>query len=360
MDEMTKLYLQRKFSEYYMENELFVPREMERREWAFVAISTLPDFVMLRHVGFESVMELRAQILSSPPAHIYYSSALYSNPGAEKMEEKGWLGAELIFDIDADHISGKGNKLQRAKKEIMKLYDILESRFGVKEMEIVFSGSRGYHIHVLDDEFMELGSAERREIVEFLTLSDYRVTGFDGRLEEIHACVAEVLRKAVRSGKLEELLKRHGLVGKQKARIIEAFSDEGVFERIKKGDFAFLGKGRRVENFVNFLIEACVRKISVEVDAPVTGDVKRLIRLPNSLHGKTGFVAKLLSYDELESFDPFSDALAFGEEKIKVVVKRKVRFRMNGEVYELHPGNVKLPECAAIFLMCRGAAIYGH
>jgi DNA primase small subunit len=360
MDDMTKAYLQRKFSEYYMDNDPFVPRDMERREWAFVAISTLPDFVMQRHMGFESVMELKAQILSNPPAHIYYSSAFYTNPNAEKMEDKGWLGAELIFDIDADHISGKGNKLQRAKKEIMKLYDILESRFGVEEMEIVFSGSRGYHIHVLDREFTGLGSAERREIVEFLTLSDYRITGFDGRLEEIYGCVAEVLRKAVRRGKLEELLKRHGIGGKQKARIIELFSDDAIFSRIKKGDFSFLGKSKRVESFVSFLIEACARKISVEVDAPVTGDIKRLIRLPNSLHGKTGFVAKLLSYHELEGFDPFSDALAFGEEKIKVVVKKKVKFRMNGEVYELHPGNVKLPECAAIFLMCRGAAIYGH
>jgi|Deesub1362A_J573_1020465.scaffolds.fasta_scaffold00040_119 DNA primase small subunit len=360
MDDMTKLYLQRKFSEYYAENDLFIPRNMEKREWAFVAISSLPDFVMQRHMGFESTMELRAQILSNPPAHIYYSSALYNNPNAEKMEDKGWIGAELIFDIDADHISGRGNKLQRAKKEIMKLYDILENRFGVEKMEIVFSGSRGYHIHVLDEGFMKLGSAERREIVEFLTLSDYRITGFDGRLEEVYGCIAEVLRKAVRSGKLEELLRRHGIGGKQKARIIEAFSDEGVFYRIRNGDFAFLGKGKRVENFVNFLIKACARKISVEVDAPVTGDIKRLIRLPNSLHGKTGFVAKLLSYDELESFDPFSDALAFGEEEVKVMVKRKEKFKMNGEVYELLPGNAKLPECAAIFLMCRGAAIYGH
>lgn len=360
MDEMTKLYLQRKFSEYYAENDPFIPKWMERREWAFVAISTLPDFVMQRHMGFESVMELRAQILSTTPAHIYYSSALYSNPSAEKMEDKGWLGAELIFDIDADHISGKGNRLQRAKKEIMKLYEILESRFGVKEMEIVFSGSRGYHIHVLDEDFMRLGSAERREIVEFLTLSDYRITGFEGRLEEVYGCVAGLLKKAARSGKLEELLKRHGIVGKQKSRIVEALSEEGAFDRVKKGDLAFLGGGKRVQKFVDFLIEACVKKIAVEVDAPVTGDIKRLIRLPNSLHGKTGFVAKLLSYEELESFDPFSDALAFGEEKVKVVVKKKVKFRMNGEMYELHPGNVRLPECAAIFLMCRGAAVYGH
>jgi len=361
MDEMTKIYLQRKFSEYYMENDPFVPKDMEKREWAFVALSTLPDFIMQRHMGFENVMELKAQILSNPPAHIYYSSALYSNPSAEKMEDKGWLGAELIFDIDADHISGRGNKLLRAKKEIIKLYNILESRFGVEEMEIVFSGSRGYHIHVLDRDFMELGSAERREIVEFLTLSDYRITGFDGRLEEIYGCIAEVLRKAIRSGKIEELLKRHGIGGRQKSRILEALSDEGAFQRIRKGDLTFIGKGKRVENFISFLIDACARKISVEVDAPVTGDIKRLIRLPNSLHGKTGFVAKLLSYEDLESFDPFSDALAFGrEDKIKVVVKKKVKFRMNGEVYELYPGNIKLPECAAIFLMCRGAAVYGH
>ena len=55
---------------------------------------------------------------------------------------------------------------------------------------------------------------------------------------------------------------------------------------------------------------------TVDVDTGVTIDTKRLIRVPNTLHGSTGLVAKKL--DKIEGFDPYEDALAFkGEIKIK-------------------------------------------
>jgi len=40
------------------------------------------------------------------PIHLYYSSAYYEEPSADKMDLKGWLGSDLIFDIDSDHYPG--------------------------------------------------------------------------------------------------------------------------------------------------------------------------------------------------------------------------------------------------------------
>ena len=37
---------------------------------------------------------------------MYYSSAYYRRPEEKVMLEKQWMGAELIFDLDADHLAG--------------------------------------------------------------------------------------------------------------------------------------------------------------------------------------------------------------------------------------------------------------
>ncbi|MFX0198427.1 MAG: hypothetical protein ACFFCW_20090, partial [Candidatus Hodarchaeota archaeon] len=58
---------------------------------------------MLRHKVFRSVGALRSSLKTIVPSDVYYSSSYYEKP-KEEMKAKGWLGADLIFDIDADHI----------------------------------------------------------------------------------------------------------------------------------------------------------------------------------------------------------------------------------------------------------------
>ena len=44
------------------------------------------------------------------PSDVYHSCAYYENPDVD-MEKKGWLGADLVFDIDADHIPTNCDKI---------------------------------------------------------------------------------------------------------------------------------------------------------------------------------------------------------------------------------------------------------
>src|SRR2546428_5334381 len=93
------------------------------------------------------------------------------------MEEKGWLGADLVFDLDADHIlrvKGMAYEvmLEEVKSEVAKIVDqYLLTDFGFDDDAslITFSGGRGYHIHVRDPRVWELHSHERREIVDYIT-----------------------------------------------------------------------------------------------------------------------------------------------------------------------------------------------
>ncbi|AEA47903.1 DNA primase catalytic subunit PriS [Archaeoglobus veneficus] len=358
--ERTKIYLTRKFSEYYARATLKLPREFKRREWAFVPLDALPAFVMHRHIAFESEEQLKTYILNTIPAHIYYSSAYYLQPDAEKMEDKGWMKADLIFDIDADHLPIKVKSMEAAlkvaKKEIIRLVKILEEDFGIdeKDMKIVFSGGRGYHLHVYSDEFTGLGSAERREIVDYLLLNQpARCTSTQWL--RIARCVAKRLAIEVKKGNLP----KYGISGKQLERFQAAFNRE-TLERIAEGDFSVF-KGKRAERMLETFVEECINRLAVHVDAPVTADTRRLIRFPGSLHGKTGLKVTPVSIDDIEDFDPLVDALAFGDEKVKIRSLTKVRLKMAGEEIKLAAGEkAVVPEYAAVFLLCRGMALYGH
>ena len=341
---LTKVYLTKKFEEYYRKAKLTLPREFEKREFAFVPFEFLPDFVMFRHISFRSLDEFNSYITSKVPAHIYYSSAYYKWPDAEKMEKKYWLGADLIFDIDADHLLARGSSeklLNMAKKEAKKLIIILKKDFGVDDdyIKIYFSGSRGYHIHVYKEEFIRLDSAERREKIDYLALTSPKI--FEGKfIKNTNAAIRIIsyIRRKLRNS--PQLLEKYGLTNED----FESLSANTLNKRVKK--------------VVEKLLPQVIEKLKVYIDAPVTADVKRLIRMPGSLHGKTGL--KVSEVKDLEEFDPFRDAVVFDDDEVEIKTLKKVKLRI-GEVNLRIPAGevVKVPEYAAIFLLCRGEAIYG-
>jgi DNA primase small subunit len=99
-------------------------------------------------------------------------------------------------------------------------------------------------------------------------------------------------------------------------------------------------------------------KLGGETDEPVTSDIKRLIRLPSSLHGKTGFVVTPLLRDDVDNFDPLSDAIPdiFTKQHINVNVTQPIKIRLKQTDFDLKPGKVEVPEFTAIFLLCRRLA----
>lgn len=300
---LNKFFLEKKFKEYYSKVGIELPRDFEKREFAFVPISSLPDFSMHRHVAFKSYDEIKEYILRDVPAHIYFSSAYYLKPDAKDMEEKGWLAADLIFDIDADHLPKKTksfeSSLNLAKKELKKLLIVLKKDFGIKddEMEVYFSGGRGYHVHVHSEDFIKLDSHERKEIVDYLLLNSPDLN-----------------------------------------------QDSNVAGRVLK-----------YANKYSKSLEEALNKLRVHIDPPVTVDVKRLIRLPGSLHGKTGF--RVTKVEDVESFDPLEHSVVFEEDKVSLRLLKNVSIRVKDFKLKAKAGEVvNVPEFLAVFLICREVA----
>jgi DNA primase small subunit len=389
---LTRSFLRSKFREYYLEASLDAPPALESREWGFVLFD---EVGMRRHKSFSNRSELVDYLRSMVPAHVYHSAAYYQRPGAPTMKEKLWSGADLIFDLDADHLrkvpKSYREMLDLVKKETQKLLSFLLADFGFFERDIgiAFSGGRGYHIHVRDPRAQVLGSDERREIVDYLTgrgldmkrlstrivvtgdagVESARVLrcphggapGWCGRFNRAIVQFAEDIR-ALEAEEAVAKLRRIKGVGEARATdFYRCLRQDRTLEDIRLGNLdSFKGIQRIWDDVIeHYLVDQFVQMAGGETDEPVTADVRRLIRCPTSLHGGSGLRVTPLTMQALEDFDPLWDAVVFGEEAVPLEVVKPFRLEMRGETHDLQEGRTELPAFAAVFLMARGAAELG-
>ncbi len=390
MNEKTKRFLKSRFQDYYRTAEIHLPPDFTSREWGFILFDEMPEFVMRRHKAFGSQGELQDYLAGMVPAHAYYSVAYYEYPNAPKMKEKNWLSADLIFDLDADHLPGApksyADMLEHVKQESLKLYGFLNNDFGFAEedIHIVFSGGRGYHFHISTPAVRSLGSAERREIVDYVSSTGLEVNRFFGKKEvsgdagsesaevfvlpsedeggwggRINRYIISYLSRITKQDDSIKILKGFDKIGDVKAKkLVKIFSDQHKVSLLKQGNMSSLsGMNKLFEALAN----QAVSEMSASVDEPVTADIKRLIRLPGSLHGGSGMRVVALSISELETFDPLNDAVVFSDESVQLKVIKPFSVQMKGNEFVVEPGDntIEIPEYAAIYLMCRGAAEYG-
>jgi DNA primase small subunit len=343
------------------------------------------------------------------PSDVYYSSAYYERP-EEEMKEKGWLGADLVFDIDADHIqtpcatvhdiwvctscgaSGRGKSpqkcracggikfkektwpceicLEAAKVEAIKLVDVLIEDFGFSSevLTVAFSGHRGYHVHVESEAVRGLDSLARKEIVDYVmgtgleaefhglgksAALDRMVAGPDLNDRGWRGRVAKGTYDFLSAASAEDLMKI-GLK-RQQIKPLIAYSEEILDSWNEKGPWGVV-KGISLETWKK-IAQYGVEKQSVKIDTVVTPDVNRLIRLSNSLHGKTGLKKVELPITGIEDFDPLKSAVAFKEGEVTVSISEAPQFRVEDTIYGPFEGQkIELPTAAALMLLCKGVA----
>ena len=397
----TKEFLISRFREYYISNSLEVPPSLDSREWGFIFFDE--EKGMHRHKSYLRRNELLDYVRSIVPAHIYHSAAYYQKPSAPTMKEKIWKGADLIFDLDADHIrkapNSYGEMLALVKKETFRLLTFLTDDFGFDErsMNVVFSGGRGYHIHVRHPIVLSLKNDERREIVDYLTgrgldiksfifevpvtgdygskkrARSYRVlaqgsAGWGGRINRSLVSFITNLRDLDEEEAIRGLCKIKGIKKNWATNFYEIIISKNIIEEIRQGRLdLFKGSPNIWGNLLKDYLEGeGVGGLAVgldeewgETDEPVTTDTKRLIRCPGSLHGGSGFRVTPLSIQNLEDFDPLWDAVVFGGDPVPVEIITPFNIEIRGQNNRLDIGHTELPLHTAVFLMARGAAELG-
>jgi DNA primase small subunit len=395
-----------RFSEYYRSARIEPPDRVTRREFAAFPFAT--ETFMRRHATLRTPAEFHEFLAREVPRHVYYSSAYYRRPAEPTMSAKEWLGADLIFDLDSDHLRGAdaldyAGQLALVKRRLVQLVDdFLFGDFGVDPAmtSLVFSGGRGYHVHVRSEGFVSLSSPERRELVDYVLGTGVEsMRAVESRRESIELAtedagpvegarsasaglpqarylvppdapgwsgrttraILEVLRRWEETGRVAAAKEMVGYgVPPAKARSwAKLLVDEGGAAKIRSNlTLEVFPKGVPTE-FLEAIVPRAAVEVQGETDAPVTTDIHRLIRLPGSIHGGTGFRAVPLSRDSLDGFDPFRDALLapLDEARTRVTYAGEVRYPFPGGEVRGEPGAVdELPTPVALFLVLRGEA----
>jgi DNA primase small subunit len=395
-----------KFCDFYRRPSTVIPAPaaVGQREFGFLLFK---ERAMVRHRGFEGIDDVKSFLEDVAPSDVYYSCAYYENPEAE-MDRKGWLGADLVFDIDADHIPTSCNKvhdqwtcgkcgfsgrgitpeacpicesakfetktwscelcLESARDETAKLVDMLERDFGFssQELRVFFSGHRGYHVHVEGEAVRSLEAMARKEIVDYVSglgltlLGDEakersagrkrgsRVFGLHdyGWNRRLKLGMQRFLLKATKEDLRSVGIRSNALLQNKEA-ILKRCVEEGRWDSVK---------GVSVETWRR--LAAHVKDLeSAKIDTVVTTDIHRLIRMNGTLHGKTGLMKVEFPAKNFVDFDPFLEAVAFKEGTARVLVSDVPAFRLGGNTLGPYMNEVvELPTAAAVLLICKGRA----
>ncbi|HJK24024.1 MAG TPA: DNA primase catalytic subunit PriS [Methanocorpusculum sp.] len=379
MKPATYEFLRQRFSAYYNgevqgAGAVYIPEALTEREWGFIFFSSGSKTAgMRRHLSFSSPEDVHTYLKTMIPAHVYYSTAYYARPGAGQMSDKGWLGADLIFDLDADHIvrGPYDVMLARVKEELFKLIDMLTSELGFfeRDLRINFSGGRGYHIHIPTLAVRNWDSTERRELVNYVS-----GTGLSAESMLTGPARNKGWQKRYRAALLAELDRIAALESDAQAEYLTGF--KGISDKFATGFLKNLDATRTtaatipeklLENKViraitnpeNKPFQDQILAMAAQADEPVTTDIKRLIRHPGSLHGGSGMRVTPLEVDRLDAFDPLLDAVVFGERQVTVECSFPLTMPILGNSYSLSKGLNTVPEALAVFLCCRGIAEIG-
>ena len=419
------LYLKRLFHTYYKEKASTLPQVsfIDKREFASIPWE---HFYMERHTGLNDKNILTQYLIDRSPKHFYYSGSVYLQPDNKNMENKGYQGCDFIIDIDVDHFftpcknrhdywrckncdtSGKGmitkcpkckskklktlswiceSCLNKAKEEILKIiYDFLIPNFNIsdKDMNIAFSGHRGYHLKIENEKMRGLSGEDRREIANYLTGENISldILGIQekegviyglskesiGWPSKIITKIEEFLLKPI--PEIEAFLLDKNYVGFG-PNLVKAFinSKDDFYEILTRQDHNIwfindFGKARWFK-FLNGMIA----DIGAEIDIPVTVDIHRLIRYPGSLHGKTGFKVQELTLNKLKNFNPLDekneklDPIVFEGKKdlthkLKIIENTIPMTKIKGEQYGPYKNGeiIEVPHHIAVFLLCKGVA----
>jgi DNA primase small subunit len=380
MDERTRSYLRGRFGDYYRRHPPDLPPAAEAREWGYIPFST-GGTTMVRHNSLFDLGEFGGFLADEAPRHVYFSAARFRDPGAGSMGEKGWRGADLVFDIDADHLPGVDpaatpydEMLAAAGDALERLLALLTDDLGFEDPRPVFSGGRGYHVHVRAESVRGLDSDARREVVDYVRAIDLDVEGLVGtrsagtatrrtlrteggwgrRTHRRLVSLADDLAAMDREAALARLREFEGIGEGRAETVYGAFVDNP--DAVRAGNVELGGPGTRI--LVEALAREAVREETAPIDEPVTTDVNRLIRLPGSLHGGTGLVVTPLDPDDVADFDPLSDAVPgrFRGQEIRVRLPGAATVALDGDRLTVPAGEQTVKEHVGVFLMARGDA----
>ena len=322
VEDKTKLgkALKAYYSEYFEISSIWTvikESNFTHREFGFNRL----DIGFTRNKSFEHPSHLKEYLSTFPVAGSYIGS-LYSDRLLPKdrfaeaitIHNSQWVGRELIYDFDLDEYDKvrqcdcEGRDFCEDCWHLMQeaaliIDETLEIDFGFKERIWLYTGGRGYHCWVLDDNTFDLTQEQRAGIIGYQQL--------------IHDPKGQ--QKIDSLGEHSDLLKNR-IYAKLAPVFIQDMARKILYQEagftpatLKKARLK-LGQNDFISDILEIIsptaetqfLTALIKYHYPRIDHKVTIDTRRLIRMPNSVHTGTMNICRFL--DDPVNFNPLTDA----------------------------------------------------
>jgi DNA primase small subunit len=291
----------------------FIKKDLNKREFGFDHLGKGPND---RYRVFKTTDMLKRFMRYRSPFAAYCSVAFYNKP-----RNRGeWLKSELIFDVDAKDIPIRSCNcegvceicLDEARQIVASLVDTLKQDLGLKDIHVIYSG-RGYHIRVLDDSVMELDSEGRSQVLKYVVgaeppKSKYVMESEPGQkpypLEHFSIPLGY---PAVFTSRIKYAILH--LNGTEKIEDINPKLMKDVIKyrsMVENDEWGLFKKEIGPKRYRN-LVEGMAKLNMGLVDAKVSIDLKRILRMPTSLHSKVSM--RCMEVKNIETFEPLKEAV---------------------------------------------------
>ncbi|MGB0855752.1 MAG: DNA primase small subunit domain-containing protein [Nitrosopumilus sp.] len=370
MHEADIRFLEDSFKKYYFEHFDLIkaPDYTSEREFGYQKFNS----GMTRHISIKDEKGLHLLLMQNVPSDVYCSNARYSFPNLS-MNEKDWKEADLIFDIDAKdlNLSCRKNhvvsicteckntsiKIDRCSKcnsskiekkslpckncidsskiEVSKLSEILINDLAIQKenIHVYFSGNEGFHVHVYDSQFQQIGSKERAELVDYIM--------FKGIVPETFG-----MKKLKPNKNSFPHLDEKGWRGRFAKEVFGSKSKRSkiISELFANGYSSFQ---KTLDNVSD--------KIGAKIDPNVTMDIHRIFRLPGSINSKSGLTK--LYCNNLTKFEPYIEAVFLNDDSIEIFANCPLEFRLKNKKFgPFINEKVTVPIYAAVYMICKKLA----
>lgn len=286
----------------------FILNEIMKKEFGFDHNGTGPND---RYNSFKGPKSLRRYLREKSPFAAYVSVAYYDEP----KRREGWNKAEYVFDVDAKDLpirpcncEGVCEKcLSEALEIVNNLIDTLESDLGLNNIHLIYSG-RGYHIRILDENMVTADSELRSEVLKYVAgavVPKYNLPN-SGTGTMPHFMIPVGYPKVFTDRLKFDIV---NLTGNEKIEDInrKLLKDIVKYKKfVEKDDWASFRANIGPRRYNN-LQQGFANLNLATIDAKVSIDLKRILRLPGSLHSKVSM--KCMEVPNRETFDPLKYAV---------------------------------------------------
>jgi DNA primase small subunit len=161
--------------DYYLHTStLWLPPRAGFRQFRFFLSEDLSgERVIKIKDRLNNLQKLRSWLVRFAPDHVYYSTSTWldsQNMGPKELKKRPgydfaynvFLSQELYFDVDV------AGDLEEAKNWTRKLKKCLEDDYGFRKILMIYSGNKGFHLHIYDFELskFELAVSEHPAVRE--------------------------------------------------------------------------------------------------------------------------------------------------------------------------------------------------